>query len=60
MSRADAHVREARDLVERLTAEGRHRDATIVGQVLRSLATARATMRVLHGDNRRLREGKRR
>lgn len=59
MSRADAHVREATDLATRLTAEGRHRDATIVRQVLRSLATARATMGVLHSDNRKLREGQR-
>jgi hypothetical protein len=58
VSRADTHAREARDLAARLEGEGRHRDATIVRQVLRSLATARATMGVLHGDNRRLRGGK--
>ena len=55
MSRADAHVREVRDLAERMDAEGRCRDATIVRQILRSLATSRATMAVLHRDNLELR-----
>lgn len=55
MSRVDAHVREGRDLAERLDTEGRKRDATIVRQVLKSLATSRATMRVLHSDNMKLR-----
>lgn len=60
MSRADIHAREAADLRDRLKASGRHRDAQIVANLMRSLATARATMGVLHSDNRRLREGKRR
>lgn len=59
MSRADTHVREAVMLRERLKAEGNHRDAQIVDQLLRSLRTARTTLGVLHGDNRRLREKRR-
>lgn len=55
MSRADQHTREGIELRDRLKAEGRARDAEIVGQLLRSLSTARATMGVLHGDNRKLR-----
>lgn len=58
MSRADIHVREAADLRDRLKATGRHRDAQIVANLMRSLATARATMGVLHGDNKRLRAGR--
>lgn len=55
MSRADIHVREATALRDRLKAEGNHRDAQIISNLMRSLATARATMGVLHGDNKRLR-----
>lgn len=59
MSRATAHAREGMELRDRLKAEGRHRDAQIVGQLLRSLTVARATMGILHGDNMKLRKGKR-
>lgn len=55
MSRADTHVREAVALRDRLKAEGQHRDAQIIDQLLRSLRTARTTLGVLHGDNKRLR-----
>lgn len=55
MSRADIHVREATALRDRLKAEGQHRDAQIISNLLRSLSTARTTMGVLHGDNKRLR-----
>lgn len=58
MSRATTHAREAEMLRDRLKAEGRNRDAEVISQVLRSLATARRTMGVLHRDNMGLRKGK--
>lgn len=58
MSRATTHTREGLELRDRLKAEGRHRDAQIVSQLVRSLTTARATMGILHGDNMKLRKGK--
>ncbi len=59
MSRATTHTREGEELRKRLIDEGRHRDAVIVGQLIKSLTVARASLGVLHGDNMKLRKGKR-
>ena len=56
MSRADAHVRQATALRDRLRAEGRDRDAEILSGVLRSLAASRATNSALHRDCMKLRQ----
>lgn len=58
MSRATTHAREGTELRDRLKAEGRHRDAQIVSNLLGSLSTARTSLAILHGDNMKLRKGK--
>lgn len=57
MSRADTHVTQAREVVAFLDSIGEPKRANDVRFVLRSLATARATMGVLHRDNMELRNG---
>lgn len=55
MSRADTHVRQAREVEAWLREQRETKRANDVQAVLRSLAIARATMAVLHRDNLRLR-----
>ncbi|MBO6759143.1 MAG: hypothetical protein JJ902_22655 [Roseibium sp.] len=55
MNRAERRTDNGKKLRDRLTAEGRHADAQIVAELIRSLAAARGTCKQLHADNRALR-----
>lgn len=50
MTRPERRMELARDLRDRLRAEGRHADAEIVDDVVKSLRSSRSLNSVLHSD----------
>lgn len=56
MSRVERRMNDARKLEAELRLEGRHFEADIVQGLRKSLATATATLKVLHRDNMALRQ----
>jgi hypothetical protein len=56
MRAADANIRQAREVVTWLKAIGENKRANDVHAVVRSLETARATLRTLYKDNMALKE----
>jgi len=53
--RSERREQAARELRNRLIEEGRHQDALVIDDVLRTLVSTRSTLRTIHHDNMKLR-----
>jgi hypothetical protein len=55
MSRSKTRIDAARAMRDRLREAGNHRDALTIDDVLRTLRSTQATLKVIHRDNMELR-----
>lgn len=54
--RSDSRTAKARELRDRMRADGFNADAEVIDGVLRSFAATRSTLKTLHRDNMELRQ----